>query len=377
MRLFFLLIIAAFLGMCFYVGLRSWQALPRRRWMRVAWVAAFVGLTLSMFLGFFLRRSGVADTALFRWVQHAGAGWRFAIIYWFCFALFFDVLRLVDWKFRILPAWVKKHPERARGGALVFSIVAVPVVFAWGYWHFINPVTTRVAINVAKPAGQMRVLRAVVASDLHLGETIGRERLADYVRRINALTPDIILLPGDQVDSRLAPLIRENMGEELKKLRAPLGVYAILGNHERYAGADACIAWMEAQGIRVLRDRAVKVADAFYLVGREDDRRRKSMHELLAPLDRSLPVIVLDHQPQDLDEPAAAGVDLQLSGHTHGGQIWPITWIVPWLYEFYYGYGRKGDYQIYVTSGLGLWGFPARIGSKSELVDLTVRFGTK
>ncbi|MDR0902127.1 MAG: metallophosphoesterase, partial [Opitutaceae bacterium] len=182
------------------------------------------------------------------------------------------------------------------------------------------------------------------------------------------------LLPGDQVDSRLEPLIREDMGAELKKLRAPLGVYAVIGNHERYAGADACVAWMEAQGVRVLRDSAVKIADAFYLVGREDDRRRKSMAALLAPLDRSLPVIVLDHQPRHLEEPAAAGVDLQLSGHTHAGQIWPVTWIVPWLYEFYYGYGRKGGYQIYVTSGLGLWGFPARIGSSSELVDLTVNF---
>ncbi|MDR0902653.1 MAG: hypothetical protein LBM92_07795, partial [Opitutaceae bacterium] len=174
----FPLILVAFLGMCFYTGLRGWQALPKKRWPRVAGAVVFGALTLSMFLGFFLRRSGMADTALFRWAQLAGAGWRMAVVYLFCLAVFFDALRLADWKFHIFPACIKTHPERARAGALLFSIVAVAAIFAGGYLHFINPATTRVVINIAKPAGPVRVLRAVVASDLHLGETVGRERLA-------------------------------------------------------------------------------------------------------------------------------------------------------------------------------------------------------
>jgi predicted MPP superfamily phosphohydrolase len=163
----------------------------------------------------------------------------------------------------------------------------------------------------------------------------------------------------------------------LGRLNAPLGVWAITGNHE-YIGGDLeeFHRRIEADGIRLLMDEEVLIGDAFYVIGRKDRsaaRRgdgRKSLEELTEGLDRSLPLIMMDHQPFNLEEAEASKVDLQVSGHTHNGQIWPGPLVIKRIYENGYGLLHKGKTAVVVTSGLGIWGPPLRLGTKAEIVSI-------
>jgi predicted MPP superfamily phosphohydrolase len=214
-----------------------------------------------------------------------------------------------------------------------------------------------------------------------MGTLIGPRRTGKLVDSINALNPDIILLAGDIVDEDLAPVIRQNLGEALTRLKAPLGVYGITGNHEYIGGAEAAVKYLEAHGITMLRDSVVKVADAFYVAGREDrdknrfsGKPRKEVKELLLGADLSRPVILLDHQPFALEKAMEAGVDLQLSGHTHHGQLWPLNFITRAVYEVSMGYKKKGNTHFYVSPGFGGWGPPVRTGHRPEVVSILLRF---
>jgi predicted MPP superfamily phosphohydrolase len=220
-----------------------------------------------------------------------------------------------------------------------------------------------------------------VASDIHLGVIVGRSRFDRIVRKINGLHPDIILLPGDILDEDLAPVIRQNLGESLKSLRSPLGVFACTGNHEYIGGIENAVTYLTEHGIRLLRDEAVLVNGSFWLAGREDrsiqqfsGKKRKALEEVLAGTDNRHPLVLMDHQPFRLREAADRGVDLQLSGHTHHGQLWPVNLFTGWIYESDYGYLKKGNTQFYISSGAGTWGPPIRLASSSEIVCIRVTF---
>ena len=387
----FYLFFAGYLLLCAYIGWRGMLALPRHRALRACWVVLIAFLSLGFVGGVLLRAYSptLMGVDIGHLLYETGVVWIVSTPYWTVAAVFWHALALINRRRRIFPAWIAANYARAKFAALAGTIVVVAGIFVAGFFRFANPDTTVLDIKIAKraeiPAASRAdsttaasSLRIVVASDLHLGDTIGRERLRKYVERINALKPDIILLPGDIVDRGVASLDAQNIGPELAKLRAPLGVHAVLGNHEGYAQAERCTAFLTKWGVRVLRDEVIELAGgAFYLAGRHDYsfRNRKSLERLLAGVDRARPIILMDHQPHDFAEAEAAGVDLQFSGHTHGGQIWPITWIVRLIYENAHGHSRKNNLQVYVTSGLGLWGLPARIGSSSEIVDARVEFG--
>lgn len=379
---FFIFFLTGYLLLSAYVCVRVAQALPRIRWLRVACVVCIALLALGFFGGWAFRETIIAGVPVGRWLRTLGVTWMITLPYWVIACVFWDLLRLANRFRRIFPARVRAHYGRAKFLALGVTLATVAVIFAIGYSRFANPVVTPLRVKIDKPlgggfAGSGKVLRIAVASDLHLGDIIGKKRVGDFVARINALGADIILLPGDIIDHSVEPLENQGMGSELEKLRASLGVFAVLGNHEKYADARRSLDFLEKHNIRVLYDEAVPLANgAFYLAGRADYsiKPRKTLDEILSGVDRSRPIILMDHQPAHLGLSQAAGIDLQFSGHTHGGQIWPVTRIVRFFYEIPYGYARKGDFQIYVTSGLGLWGFPARIDSRSEIVDVTVEF---
>lgn len=378
----FILFLTGYFAICGYVGLRAVQALPKKRWLRILVIACLAVLVTGFPLGIVFRENVVAGIRVGHWLRMVGVTWMVSLPYWFIAAFFWEIVRLVNKRRRILPAWVAANYARAKLLALGATLAAVAVVFTFGYIRFANPAVTPLRVKIDKqPGGQYaasgKPLRIAVASDIHLGDIIGSKRLRDYVTRINALNPDIILLPGDIIDNSVATLERRNMGVELEKLHAPLGVFGVLGNHENHANAKRSREYLEKHGIRVLYDEVVSIdGNAFYLAGRLDlsIKPRKPLAAILENVDRTRPIILIDHQPRTLAESEAASVDLQFSGHTHAGQIWPVTWIVRRMYEVSYGYARKGDFQIYVTSGLGLWGLPARIGTKSEIVDVTVEF---
>ncbi len=164
----------------------------------------------------------------------------------------------------------------------------------------------------------------------------------------------------------------------LSRLHAPLGVYAVMGNHEYHGGADRAEAFMESAGITVLRDEVVTVGGIVNIIGLDDPRagnRKVPVTDLIARCDPSLPTILLVHRPVDLEEYAANGIDLVLAGHSHHGQFFPLTIITDLVYTVSYGYAKIGPMQVYVTSGLGTWGPPVRILTHPEVVRITLENG--
>lgn len=266
---------------------------------------------------------------------------------------------------------------------LTLGTVVLVVIIAMmlrGSWNARSPITRTYDIFIPKPAGTLRQLKIAVASDIHLGDIVGNRHLQRLVDRVRDMQPDLILLPGDVIDDDIAPFIRHNMSEVMRQLQAPLGVYAVLGNHEYYGGhIEEYVKQMERIGIRVLRDESVLAGGSVYIVGRKDrtaeaSSGRMPVKELMAEVDRTLPAILMDHQPYGFAQAAEAGADVLLSGHTHRGQFAPNHWFTRRLFELDWGYMKKEQMHVVVSSGFGTWGPPIRIASRSEIVELNVRF---
>jgi hypothetical protein len=167
----------------------------------------------------------------------------------------------------------------------------------------------------------------------------------------------------------------------LLKLEAPLGVYAITGNHEFIGGVERTTDYLASHGLTLLRDTCVHIAGSFYVAGREDrDKlrftgvKRNELDELLNGIDKSQPIILLDHQPWELDKAQQAGIDLQISGHTHHGQLWPWGYLTQKIFEVSRGYKQKGDSHFYVSTGYGTWGPPVRTGNRPEIMVFDLEF---
>ncbi|MEK8132171.1 metallophosphoesterase [Paenibacillus filicis] len=285
-----------------------------------------------------------------------------------------------------LVGWLMVKAGLASDQAILIAgsveLAVLVFLFLKGSWNAWNPIIRRYDLEVAKRAGGREELRIVVASDLHLGTTIGKRHIAKLTKRVAELSPDLVLLPGDVLDDSFEPFVREGMAEEMGKLKAPLGVYAVLGNHEYIGGHIAdYVAQMREIGIDVLLDRVELVDGSIYIAGRKDHaverfvgEGRIPVGELLAEADQTKPIILLDHQPHKLGAAMEAGVDLMLSGHTHRGQMMPNHWITRRLFELDWGYLRKGAMHAVVSSGFGFWGPPIRLGSRSEVLDIRIAF---
>ncbi|MDR3118335.1 MAG: metallophosphoesterase [Mediterranea sp.] len=362
------LMIVFFLGVNSYVFYRLAYMLPGVGILRGVVAAAGVVVVLSFF-GYFLGRD-LFPPGVGSFMYAVGSSWMFMMVYFLILFLLLDVLRVIPG----FPAGFIFHGNLA-GFALVVGLVAA--VFVYGHLKYRNKERVELSLAVDKPCGRAACIKIVALSDLHLGSRIGRDELAEWVELVNRERPDVVLIAGDIVDFDVRPLYDQGMAEVFRRIRSKYGVYAVMGNHEYIAGAGRCAEFFDSAGICLLRDTFVLVDDAFYIVGRDDRsrRRRKPVGELTGPLDRSKPVILLDHQPFELEVAAAHGVDLQISGHTHRGQVWPISWITDAVYEVSHGYRRKGDTHFYVSSGIGLWGGKFRIGTQSEYMVIGLGTG--
>jgi predicted MPP superfamily phosphohydrolase len=214
----------------------------------------------------------------------------------------------------------------------------------------------------------------VAISDLHLGYGIGEKEFESWVNVINGEHPDIVLIAGDIVDNSVRPLNEGDFAEVFHKIKAPMGVYACPGNHEYISGLKESRDFLKKAGVRFLCDSVAEVDSCFYVVGRDDksNPKRKPLKDLVAPLDKTKPIFMLDHQPFHLEESEVNGIDLQISGHTHQGQIWPLSMVTKMIYERDHGFVKKGNANIYVSSGIGIWGGKFRVGTQSEYVVIDI-----
>lgn len=224
-------------------------------------------------------------------------------------------------------------------------------------------------------------INIVMVSDIHLGNIIRNKRLKKMVQIINSLNPDIIAIAGDIVDSNITPFTERNMAEEFSHLKSKYGTYAVLGNHDLMTKSiDKIIEILNENGVTVLRDEAILIDNSFYIIGRDDvtiklytKKNRKPLLDIIKELDKSKALILIDHNPKDVKESYSADIDLQLSGHTHKGQISPLNFLTKKAFEVDYGHLQKDNFNVIVSSGYGTWGPPIRLGSKSEIVLIKLK----
>ncbi|MDN7241905.1 metallophosphoesterase [Planococcus sp. N028] len=265
----------------------------------------------------------------------------------------------------------------AENPALVVGTIEAVVlllIFVSGSFLAYNPIVRKLEITVDAPEADP--LHIVLASDFHLGVLSGKNHLQRFVKKSNSLKPDVVLLAGDLVDDDPIWYARYGMSEVMGELKAKLGVYGILGNHDYYGKKiPLLVQLMEKSGVSILRDETISVENRFYLTGREDRTfRDRPLLETLKPKSDDLPWIVMDHTPPKLSEPTRLGVDLQVSGHTHKGQMWPNRFITKKVFDLDYGHRQINKSHFLVSSGFGFWGPPIRIGSRSELWSIKMNF---
>lgn len=253
-----------------------------------------------------------------------------------------------------------------------FAVLAIiTAVFVYGNINYNNKKRVELPLVTEKNLGKDSC-RIVLMSDLHLGYNNRRAEFAKWVEKVNAENPDFILIGGDIIDTSVKPLLEEGMSDEFKKLSAP--IYACLGNHEYFSGRQRAIDFYRESGINLLTDSVANLYGVS-IIGRDDasNAYRRSVADLTNDVLPGNFTILLDHQPYNLQEAEDAGVDFQFSGHTHRGQVWPISWITDMMFEDSYGKLQKGDTHYYVSSGIGIWGGKYRIGTCSEYVVVTLK----
>lgn len=307
-----------------------------------------------------------------------GTSWMLFLIYCGGMFFFFDLFYLLIKRHLNKPKTLLEQPQKTKNIIFLTILTTVIISLSYGRYNFKNPTVNNINISIDKSGNKHDSLRLLIVGDLHLGYTINDEdarRMVDYIMEQKA---DIILMVGDIIDSGIEPLIEQNVGEILKDLHAPLGVYSCLGNHEYRKGTEENIDFLNKAGITMLRDSVVLVDSSFYIIGREDwiIDSRLSTEQLIKQnhVDKTKPVFVLNHSPYDLSEETNAQVDIALYGHTHHGQAFPGNIATDIKFEVAYGYKKKENTNIYVTSGLGLAGPQHRIGTNSEIAIANIVF---
>ena len=386
--LFFVIIgvIVFLFGMLnFYIGLRGWQTLGRHiPWLnaRAYWIV-FWFVALSYLAGR-LAKSFLPGVSYVLTVL--GSYWLAAMFYFFMIIAVVDFVRLAGKWLGFLPESFMNNSRTAPAVGLAVLVLVAGIVI-YGAWNTRHPRIQHYDLTIPKQAGSLKQLHIVMVSDIHLGMIIHNGRLTRMVDTINGLRPDVVLFAGDIVDENIETFVEQNMADNFRKLNSRLGVYAAFGNHEYIGGhAEEVAGYLQQAGVKVLRDQYAKVDGCFYVVGRDDwfehsrsgpsqgSPGQKELSAVLAGVDRALPVILLKHQPVNLEEAQKQGVDLQLSGHTHQGQLFPNQLITRRLYEIDWGYLRKGSLQVIVSTGFGTWGPPIRVGNTPEIVDIKLHF---
>ena len=293
-----------------YIFIRGRQAIRKHpKGVRVLVFSIFIICALSFLLSFGLNNI-IAPLRLARLFEEVGKSWLLVTLYMTLFLALMDFLRLV--KIRVPFAFYS-------------SLFLTLGLLFYGYYHYDNPNTKELHITINKPI---------------------------------------------QTQGRPIKVKAQRMQDELSRLKAPLGILMAPGNHDYFSNIEEVEQFLTLTPITLLRDSVVTLENGIQVIGRDDRRQRdrESLDKLVRQTDPSKPILLIDHQPYDLERTVDAGIDLQFSGHTHHGQVWPLTYLTDYLFELSYGYEKRENTHLYVSSGLSLWGPPYRIGTDSEIV---------
>lgn len=358
MARFLIIALTVMLLMLGYVSWHVWRILPFSSPVKSIIIGLMLAATGCMILHF---KSDSMPLWMATAAYEIGNSWLVIMLYLLMTFLLLDLGRLIH----LVPAaWLK-----CNGTTSMVITVVMLVTFIAGNIHYHNK--SRQELHIKTKKHLERPLKLIMLSDLHAGFHNRRSEIGRWVDLINDEHADLILIAGDLIDGNVRPLLEQGTAQELRRLNAP--TFMCLGNHEYITGIDKSLSLLHETGIRVLRDDTVTI-HGLTIIGRDDrsNRTRKDVKNLTEGVDTTRYTIMLDHQPFLLEEAEQNNIDLQLSGHTHRGQVWPLNWVTHAMYECDYGSWKRGNTDYYVSSGMGLWGGKFRIGTSSEYVVINL-----
>lgn len=372
--IFFLVVISIYSLAHVYLYIRGIQAFSPQGTVKKMSVIGYIMLASLFIIGMFLERA--YSSVFSEWILKIGTTWLAFLLYFILALLVIDMVRIFNYFFNFLPPFT--YQSKVFFGIGVFVFVSIVVLY--GHITALRVQVVQVPITIHKSVKGAKHIKILMASDLHLGAIIGESWEQKFLQIVREQNPDLVLLCGDVVDGDIAPVLRKQLGKHIQDIQAPMGLYAITGNHEYIGGIDKALSYFESINIRVLRDEVIELENGIQLVGRDDlhsqigNNTRKSLASLLMNIDSTKPVIVMNHQPYNLHEAVENKVDLHLSGHTHHGQLWPFNYITNALFELSWGYRLINQTHFYVSSGFGTWGPTVRLGNNPEVVVFSIDF---
>ena len=356
-------LLTVLLGAHYYIFFRLWHLIPAFPASRIILVSVAVLLIVLPFIAL-----GFGDHFPFQvssFMYRVGTSWLIIMLYLVILFFVLDMIRITG----ALP--LHRFMFNSWLGFSILTLFMVVFITA-GNIQYHNK--KRIELSIKTDKNIEKPLKIVAIADLHLGYGVGVKEFRKWVKLINREEPDVVLIAGDAIDNKVKPMYNQNFLSVFNEIKAKHGIYLTPGNHEYIVGIAESIDFLTQAGITILRDTTVFVKNAFYIAGRDDksNSKRKTIAELTASLDRSKPIILMDHQPYHLDEVEKNNIDFYFAGHTHNGQVFPISLITKAIFEISYGYLQKGNSHFYVTSGIGVWGGKFRIGTRSEYVVINM-----
>ncbi len=374
-----------------YLWIGNCHHLFQSRIFRIILTVIYTLIALTPLTGFLIRKP-----AFLHRILKITSNYFLGIFMYILMVLFsIDIVRLIL-KYAVHASWIQSRIVFAAVGACCICIVII-ISFS-GIYHAKHIKVTPYKITVDKSAPDMDSLKIVLLADTHFGYNSGAVHAQEIVDKINEQNPDLVCIAGDIFDNEYDAVREpEKISEILRTIRSKYGVYACWGNHDlnepilagftfKHKKEDSkqlkdprMKRFLQNSNIQLLEDEAVLIDNSFYVVGRKDasliekiEEKRKTPAQLTQKLDKDKTIIVIDHQPKELQDIADAGVDLDLCGHTHDGQTFPGNFTVKFLWENPCGYLQKGSMHNIVTSGSGVWGPAMRVGTDSEICTINL-----
>lgn len=369
----------------------NFTKLLTRKWFIIPYLIIYIFASTSMLVAFWLPASPFQ-----RFMKVLSNNWLGTMMFALIFIGIADLIKLIGKCTGIFSEKVV-HSRKIfaiAGSAIMILVVAMST---YGILHAQKLRKTVYEINVSKDGGVIQQLNVVLISDLHLGYNVGVRQMERMVAMVNEMQPDIVCIAGDIFDNDYDALDNpEKLKQLLRSIQTKYGVYACYGNHDikesllggfqvthsnKKVSDDRMDQFLKDSNIRLLSDETVLIDNSFYLMGRLDYKNpgktadvRKTPEQMTVALDKSKPILAMDHEPAELQEMADAGVDVDLSGHTHDGQIFPGNLTIHFFWENAWGHIQKDQMHSIVTSGVGLWGPNMRVGTDAEVVQVLVNF---
>ncbi|MCL2650203.1 MAG: metallophosphoesterase [Candidatus Azobacteroides sp.] len=356
-----------------FISYRIWKSRDLSKFWKYALITIYVAEALMYFTGLLAMHK--LPVEIFGIIVKISGIWSIYQIYLTTLILTFDLVFYLKRSSNYFYKFREKQIRRVKITCFLCINIFIWISLVVSYHNFLNPIVKKYDFSFNN-RNSVQTCKILIASDLHLGYIINKRMLNKYVDLINSQHPDIIVFIGDLIDWDMRPLIETGMQDDLRKIKASKGVYFVTGNHEyKLVDIETKLDWIAESGMTILKDTIENIDNKLWLIGRDDkdNKKRKSMDELMKGFDTSKPCIMLAHRPSDIKDACEYNIPLNICGHTHAGQIFPANLFYRLFFSRSYGWSDKNGCCSYTTSGLGVSGFPLRSGSRCEVVVFNIR----